>query len=54
MVYDMAWRASHGVRYGLVGLAWYIVWPGAHRLVLWYGLVGLVWDMVWPCGHHIV
>ena len=47
----MAWRASHGVWYGLAGLALYIVWSGGHCMVLWYVLA---WDMVWPCGHRMV
>ena len=45
MVYGIAWRASHGVWYGLAGLAWLIVWPGGRCMVLWYVLVGLAWDM---------
>ena len=52
--YGNAWRASHGVWYGMADRAWYIVWPGSHSMVLWYGLVDLAWDIVWSGGHRMV
>ena len=42
MFYGMTWRACHGLWYGLVGMAWYIVWPGGHAGY-----------MVQPSGHGI-
>ena len=49
---------------GLAGLAWYIVWPGGHRMVLWLcpGGPGMGYGMalrashgvVWPRRHRIV
>ena len=69
MAYGFAWRSyygmpkrsSLGVRYGLTGLAWYIVWPGRHRMV-WPGGpdmgYGMAWrasrGIAWPGGHRMV
>ena len=33
--------------YGLAGMAWYMVWPGGHRMVYRIG-------MVWSVGNDIV
>ena len=47
--------ASHGIWYGLAGLACYKVWPGVHRVVLWYGLgPGMGNGMALPASHGIV
>ena len=40
MAYGMAWRAWHGT----VGIEWYMVRPGNHR----------IWYMVWPGGHGML
>ena len=48
IVYVMAWRAWHGKRYGLAGMAKYMVWPDDG---IWYSLAGMAWYMVWPGGH---
>ena len=41
MVYGMAWQASHGLMYGLPGMAlcmpWHMVWPSG--LGILYGMV---------------
>ena len=39
MVYAMAWRASHGIWYGLVDIAWLMVWPGEVCHGMWTGIV---------------
>ena len=39
MVYGMAWRAWHGIRYVIVGMAWNMIKPGGH--CIWYGLLGM-------------
>ena len=31
--------------YVMVRMAWYMVWPGGHRMVY-----GMAWYMVWPNG----
>ena len=51
MPYGMAWRAWHGIWYGLPGMAWYIVWPGGHGRI--YGMAWRAWH-VWPGGHGMV
>ena len=43
MLYGIVWRAYHGIRCGLAGMAWYMTWSG-----------GLAWYMVWPGGHGVV
>ena len=58
MVYGMAYRAWHGIWYGLESMAGYMVWPGRHVMVygmalqawhyLLYGLAGMAWYFVWP------
>ena len=57
MVYSMAWRVCHGIWYGLMGMAWYMVWPYGHGLghgmVLWYSLVDMAWYMVIVGRHGI-
>ena len=52
MIYDVVWRAWHGKRYGLVGTAWYLYWPGEDVHCICYCLVG--YGMVWPVEHDIV
>ena len=56
-IYGMAWRAWHGICYGLTGIwygladmAWYMVWAGGHDMV--YGMAWRVmaWLMVLPGG----
>ena len=64
MVYGMAWRALHGIWYGLPGTAWYTVWPGGHGTIygmawrawhgICYGLADMALYMVWPGGHSMV
>ena len=68
MVYDYGLPdkcgAWHNIWYGLVGIAWYMVWPGGQRMVygmacwaqhdIWYGLVTMAWYMLWPGWHHMV
>ena len=39
--------------YGLVGLAWVMVWLCGHRTVK-CGLAGIAWYMVLPGGHCMV
>ena len=57
MVYSMAWRVCHDIWYGLMGMAWYMVWPYGHGMgygmVLWYSLVDMAWYMVIVGGHGI-
>ena len=57
MIYGMAWWAWHGICYdltgiwyGLMDMAWYMVWPGWHHMV--YGLAWRVmaWFMERPGG----
>ena len=54
----MAWRPSHGLWYGLVGIAWYMIMACQTRCgawhSIWYGLVGIAWYMVWPGGQRMV
>ena len=38
-VYGMAWRASHGIWYGLADIAWYMALPGKVYLGMWKGKV---------------
>ena len=44
MVYDMALRAWHGICYGMVGMAWYMVLLGEP---------GMVYGMSWRAWHGI-
>ena len=39
MVYAMAWQASHGIWYGLVDIAWYMVRPGEVCHGTWKAMV---------------
>ena len=49
MVYDIAWRAWHGM--ALRGMAWYIVWHYGHK---WYMIrPGEVWHGMWKCFHVV-
>ena len=36
MLYVLAWRAWHGIWYGLAGITWYILWPGGQGMI--YGM----------------
>ena len=46
-------HSGHGIRYGLVDIVWYMVWPGRHRMV--YGMAWhCAWHMVWPSGHGML
>ena len=51
MVYGMAYRAWHGIWYGLEGMAGYMVWLAG---MAWYGVAGMSLFMVWPGGHGMV
>ena len=42
MVHDMSWLAWHGIWFGLVGMAWYVVLPNGH---------GMVYGMAWRAWH---
>ena len=54
----------HGIWYGLLGMAWYVVWPGGHGRTygmawrtwhgIWYGLADMALYMVCPLGHGMV
>ena len=58
MAYGLSWLACHGIWNGLVGMAWYVIWPDGHDIVYgiawraWYGerygLEGMAQYMVWP------
>ena len=66
VVYGVAWpgNAWHGIRYGIVGKAWYMVRPDGHHMVygmaLWiwrgirHGLAGIPWYMLWAVAHGMV
>ena len=56
MVYDIAWRACHGIWYGLEKygmvycMAWHIVWLGRHGMVYddaWRGIAWYVEMLMW-------
>ena len=53
----MAWRAWHGIRYGLASKECCMIWPGGLGMI-WhgtcYGLAGITWYMEWPGGHRKV
>ena len=48
IVNGLAWRARHGIWYGLAGHEWCLVWPDGHGMIycvawrtshgMWYGL----------------
>ena len=44
----------HGIWYGIVGMAWYVVWPDGHGMV--YGMAWRAWHgkgMAWRAWHSI-
>ena len=41
-------------KYDLVGIAWYMLWPGEAWHGIWYVLAGMARYMVWPGGHGMV
>ena len=53
----MALRLCHGVWYGLMGMAWYMVWPIGYGMVygmawwawhgMWYSLAGITGYILW-------
>ena len=57
MIYGITWRAWHGIRngltgktYGLLDMAWYMIWPGRHGMVYGTAWWVMAWFMVWPGG----
>ena len=44
MLYFMVRRACHGIRYGQMGMAWYMTWSGGHSMI---------YDMAWRAWHGI-
>ena len=52
MICGVDWRAWHGKCYGLVGIAWYMYWPGQVWHCICYCLVE--YNMVWSVGHDLV
>ena len=51
VLYVLAWRAWHGMWYGLTGITWYILWPGGYCMV-WPDGHGMVYVMA--CGHGMI
>ena len=53
MVFGMAWEGIacytvlpwHDIWYGLMGMAWYVLWPDGH--MVWTDRHGMVYGMAW-------
>ena len=56
MVYGMAWRASHGVWYGLAGpcMVYRMAWQASYGIMVWPGGPGMGYGMALRASHGIV
>ena len=50
--HSLSWLARHGIYYGMMGMAWYVVWPDGHGMV-WPGGHGMGKGMAWRVWHSI-